>query len=284
MKEFKVEYSVDKIALKNSVYTEHFKPFMEKFRFNPEVEYYKQTNFKKYKHNFVFENELGSFWLGYRHNQENGGGQAYNAVLEFNPNKVQESKILHEIINGFFYPNSNFTVARCDIAVDLHGIDMKNEVFWDKGGKKTFREFRDGVSKTIYIGKRPNMIKIYDKAQEQGLKDEKWTRYEVSMNVDYTYNGLNDFEYNGALSPIWIIDLFEYDDKLTKTDWCLLQGIVVGAFTVDQLGRGKRKKIRTVLDKQSRFVPDKSQLSRTLRDYVYNSLDDIKSPKKHLVE
>lgn len=268
------------IRLKKSVYVEYFKPFMDRFSFNPSVEYYKNTHFKKYKHNWHFEDEKGGFWIAYRHNQENGGGQSYNAVIEFNPNKVQESPLLHEILKRFFNPNSNYIISSCDIAVDLFGVDMEREVFWDKGGKQNSTIYNKGGSKTIYLGSGANRVKIYDKAKEQGLKEEKWTRYEVSMKVDYTYNGLNDFEYSGELPKIWILDLFEYDKSLTKTDWCLLQGIVQGAFSVDKLGRGKRKKIRTVLDKQSQFVPDKLELSRTLRDYVYNSLNKIKSPKK----
>lgn len=283
LENLKVEYSVDMIRLKNNVYSEFFKPFMDRFSYNPNVEYYISTNFKKYKHNWHFEDEKGSFWLAYRHNQENGGGQAYNAVIEFNPNKVQESPLLHEILKKFFNPNSNYIISSCDIAIDLHDVDMEKEIFWDKGKKQNYTIYHKGGSKTVYLGSGANRVKLYDKANEQNLKDEKWTRYEISMKVDYTYNTLNDFEYEGCLPKIWVVGLFKYDMDLTSTDWFILQALMQGCGTIDQLGRRKRKKIRTALDKQSSFVPDKSQLSRTLRDYVYNSLDKMIIPKKQKV-
>lgn len=271
MEDIKIEYSVDMIRLKTSVYYKDFEFFAKKYEYDPQVDIRNKFGFKDYKHNFYFKDILGSFWMGYYHNTEKSE-EYHNLVIEYNPNKVQKSKHLQEILKTYF-SNKEFVVVSCDIAIDLHNVDMKHDIFWDKGAKKIYKEFREGDSMTIYMGSGANKVKIYDKAKEQGLKDDiKWTRYEVSMRVDTPVTELNTFKYRAKLPEIYIIPTFRYDFDLNDTDWCLIQGIVNGVYSVDQLGRKKREKIRTALEKQSKFVPDNSRLSDTLKEYVLKCL------------
>lgn len=257
---------------------------MKEFNLSPAVNYKAKYGFKDYRHNWYFKTKEGSFWLGYNHNAEEQKKARHSIVLEYNPNKLQDNELLNKVLKKFYDKGMNFEVISADVAVDLYGVDMELDVYWDKLSKKNYKEFRKGGSTTIYMGTGANRVKVYNKAKEQGLKDDmKWTRYEVSMSVKTPVFELIEFEYKVNLPEIYVIKQFEYDFNLSKTDWCLLQGVVNGCYSIDQMGRGKREKIRTALDKQSSFVPDKSELSRTLRDYVYNSLNKIKSPKKRKV-
>jgi len=149
---------------------------------------------------------------------------------------------------------------------------MERDIFFDTSGKKKTLIYMDGGTKTVYIGKGANRVKIYNKAAEQGIEDEKdWTRYEVSMKVNEDVRRLNKFEYKADLPNIYMIKYFKYDNSLSDTDWCILQGIINGAYNISDLGRRKAKKIRSVLEKQTQFKPDNWQLSEVLRKYIISS-------------
>lgn len=272
MNEFKTEYSIDMIRLKTKISHDEFGRFAKKYSFDSQVDYWTSTNFKDFHHNFKVMDDEGSFWVGYAHNSQRNTEKTDNLMIEYNPNKVQNAAHLQDILKKFFW-HYNFEIASCDVAIDLHDINMKTDVLWDKGQKKSYREYKENGTKTIYMGRGDNQVRIYDKAREQGLEDHiQWTRYEVSMAVRKTADELKSFVYDVDLPQIYVIPTFKYDFELTNTDWCLLQGLINGVISLDQLGRGKRKKIKTALDKQSKFKLDNSQLSSTLKDYVFSYL------------
>ena len=272
MGDFKTKYSIDMIRLKTKISHGEFDRFVKKYSFDTDVEYWTSTNFKDFNHNFKINDEKGTFWVGYAHNSQRNTEKSDNLVLEYNPNKVQQTKHLQDILKKFFW-HYNFEIVSCDVAVDLHDINMKTDVLWDKGQKKSYREYKENGTKTIYMGRGANQVRIYDKAREQGLKDNiQWTRYEVSMSVNETAERLKSFVHDVKLPQIYVIPTFKYDFELNNTDWCLLQGLVNGVITLDQLGRGKRKKIKTALEKQSKFRLDNQQLSSTLKEFVFSSI------------
>jgi len=272
MDDLKTKYSIDMIRLKTKISHDEFNRFFKKYSLDTQVEYWTSTGYKDFNHNFKIMDEEGSFWVGYAHNSQRNTDNTDILMIEYNPNKLQNAIHLQEILEKFFWHYS-FEIVSCDVAIDFHNINMNTDVLWDKGQKKSYREYKENGTKTIYMGKGDNQVKIYDKAREQGLKDDiQWTRYEVTMSVKKSADELKSFVCGVNLPEIYIIPTFKYDFDLTNTDWCLLQALVNGAISLDQLGRGKRKKIKTALDKQSKFKLDNHQLSSTLKKYIFSSL------------
>ena len=260
------------IRLKTRISHDDFKRFFNKYRVDTQVEYWNSTKYENFKHNFRVSEDEGSFWIGYAHNSQRNSEKVDTLMFEYNPNKLQGTEHVQELLEKFFW-HYNFEVSSCDIAVDLYDINMETDVLWDKGIKKSYREYKENGTKTIYMGRGDNQVRIYDKAREQGLKEDiQLTRYEVSMAVNESARELESFVYEVDLPQIYVIPTFKYDFELNNTDWCLLQGLVNGVITLDQLGRGKRKKIKTALEKQSKFRLDNQQLSSTLKEFVFSSI------------
>lgn len=141
-----------------------------------------------FRDQFTFALEGGrSFWLGVGLNGPSGVNTR-RARLEFNPNKVGETRALRWVFN-LLYDNSRHTdfppvvVVRWDFAVDLPGERTSYELLKDG---RVYEEFRRSASdRTQYVGRRnaPGRCKLYNKTIEAGLGVDV-TRLELTLAGD----------------------------------------------------------------------------------------------------
>jgi len=271
----KTEYTVDMIRIKEEVPKKEFKRFMDQFRYEGDVRYRKKIGgLGNCRHNWYIEVDDGnSYWVGYSLISTNKTDKNKDYLyIEYNPNKVKMNGKLEKIFYRFFR-GRNFEVVSADIAVDLYNIDINSDVFIDKGANKIFKEHQYSKNnRTYYIGNNEGRVKIYDKAKEQGIEDKNWTRYEITIKPKTIISNLKEYIYNKTIPGIYIINNFEYDFNLTDTDWVILQALVNNVAKIHQLSRGKRKKIKSALDKQTRFKADRGKLSAALKNYVFDDL------------
>src|SRR6056297_3139050 len=111
------------IRLKARVHHKTFNGFVknENYEWDVGIHYWHGPGIKDYKHNFKFQDIKGSFWMGYHHQSEKLTKVHY-LVIEFNPNKVQNSEYLKPILKFFFSGSFEYEISSCDIAVDLFNI------------------------------------------------------------------------------------------------------------------------------------------------------------------
>ena len=271
---FKKEYSVDMLKIRRRVYKDDVKSFMEQYSYEGDVKYYKNVNgLGKCRHNWSIEIDKDkSYWIGFNLITAKGDNNTKKAYLyiEYNPNKIPMEGKIKEIFYRFFR-GRDFEIVSTDIAVDLYNIDINSDVFIDKGAYGYFTEKQYSKNnRTYYIGK--NKVKVYDKALEQGIDDKDITRYEIRIKPNITIDELRNYSYEGSVPGIYIINNFELDDKLTDTDYYILKALVNNIGGVHELSRGKRKKIKSALEKQTKFKADSCKLSETLEKYIFDDL------------
>lgn len=118
--------------------------------------------------------------------------------------------------------------SRVDLALDIHDtslnpVQMYNNLLDGTADTKA-RSYRliqgsDGGS-TCYIGSPTSekMIRIYDKAIEQGLRDEKWIRAELQLSGTTANRAVSAIEKNGLIETTKGIlrDMVEFPDKSWK--------------------------------------------------------------------
>ncbi|MFW6025812.1 MAG: replication initiation factor domain-containing protein [Candidatus Woesearchaeota archaeon] len=308
------KYSVDKISLRRYVNKDWIK-IMQSIMHNPDVEYYMSADFKGYKHNWnIKTNDNGNFYVGALLNiADKNTENNIHVKLEFNPNKCKNNELLLYVISNIFKNNDveikqtgkkdyyvkkagQIEIQRVDIAIDMPDVHINNLVF-DLADKKSYKIFKyPGYgNKTIYLGSRKrDQITIYNKAQEQNLTEEfgfdyDWTRYEISLKDSlkndkdtmynyFTINNIKDWNLKKELPRIYYVKQNEkiYKD-MTRTDRCLMKGFLKNAFTLDELGRRKKKKLRAVLEKQ-RITLNKEKIKKTIvnftSDIYYNMIDE----------
>jgi len=276
------KYSVDMLKIRRITEKKYIEKFMNKYRNDGSVEYWFESGIGKFKHNFKFKQDnKNSFWVGIEPNSPNikNNKLKTHIYLRFNPNKIKMEGKLKDIFYKLFR-GRDFEIVSADIAADLFNIDLNLDVIVDKQKKHQIKDIKfNNSNRTYYIGRsgRNGSVRLYDKKKEledngKEVKYDYWTRYEVTINPKVHISELKKYKFQGTLPKIYIIENFNYDDKLSKTDWCILQGLVDNSFKLSDLGRGKRKKIKSALNKQTEFKADSSKLSATLKKYVYDDL------------
>ena len=303
VKDLDYKYSIDMIRIRRNI-PKRMLQRMDKFNINPNVEYYMNTDFKAYKYNWSIKTtNNGSFYVGAGLNLK-GAFEKRNqveVVVEFNPNKTKNNEMLKEVLYLFFQEGMSYNltpieqkklddhieVMSVDVAVDLIDVNI-NQLYFTAGDKTSYKIFKypGKGNKTIYLGSRKrDQIKIYNKAQEQGLTKEKgfdefdWTRYELSIKLEspdeyekkyYNTGNINKFKYEKNIPNI-IYNPMSADKikNMSNTDKCLIKGFMANAFQLSELGRRKKKKIKSALDQQTLEI-DKNKITRKIVQFVKN--------------
>ena len=183
-------YSIDKLLLDFALEYQASQRVLDGLGVLVWVEYSHWTTCKMgaFRDQFTFALEGGrSFWLGVGLNGPSGVNTR-RARLEFNPNKVGETRALRWVFN-LLYDNSRHTdfppvvVVRWDFAVDLPGERTGYELVKDGRGYEEFR--RSASDRTQYVGRRnaPGRCKLYNKSREAGLGVDV-TRLELTLAGD----------------------------------------------------------------------------------------------------
>lgn len=192
-------YSVDMIRLKTYLTYTVFSEI--EFRFDTVWKDYVKKKYttgrmKEFFFNYNIEVEEGkSFWFGFLHNTEkrsDNDNTKYNFTIQFNPNKLQDDKIIKYLleISGDWY------IRGIDLAVDLKVsiLDLITDV---SGRQDQMIKSRGYDNKTIYFGKGDGRVKIYNKKKESNLNIlGELTRVEVSREFDdYPIRSMKLFQF-----------------------------------------------------------------------------------------
>ena len=205
-----------------------------------------------------------SFWLG--HGLIATGISLDRYRLEFNPNKVAENetfKIIHRLLLQY-HRKSLSHIARFDLAID---IPIDREKCFLVKDRRLYIERRHGVEYTQYLGAKSasvGRVKLYNKNAESKL-DYPLTRLELTLDPKIPYEKINFptvYYLKSTSANIGNI-------KMTDTERFILNAILQGYGTLNDLGRKIRDKIEILMED---YVCQVSILSKTY-DKVLAQLD-----------
>ena len=223
-----------------------------------------------FRQQYLFKLENGtSFWLG--HGLIGVGIAVERYRLELNPNKVADNPVF-KAIHGLLVRHARkplSRIARFDLAVDIP-VD-RAECFLVKD-RRLYIERRHGVEYTQYLGAKSSTVgrvKLYNKAAEAKL-DYPLTRLELTLDPATPYEDVNFpvvYYLNSASRVAERV-------KVTDTEKFILNAILQGYGTLNDLGRKTRAKIESLLNyhvEQIRISPEAyskilSQLAGYLMD------------------
>lgn len=184
-----------------------------------------------------------SFWIGA---VLNGRKPEWGRVrMDFNPNKVAEHEVF-QLLLDYLVTNTrpmHRTVRRFDLAVDIPV--QRQDVFLVKDNR-AYIERRHGQEWTQYLGAKSSTVgrvKLYNKTVEAGLQ-YPLTRLEMTLDPATPYKEVN-FPTVYYLNNLQIG--FDETLKATETERFILNAVLQGCGTINQLGRRTREKIRALL-------------------------------------
>ena len=190
-----------------------------------------------------------SFWIG---QGLIGSGTLLDRVrLDFNPNKVGEDPNL-KIIREFLVRNSRANLCRIprfDLAIDIPVARDKCFLVKDR---RLYIERRHGEEYTQYLGSKSSKVgrvKLYNKALEAKL-DYPLTRLELTLSPDTPFENIN-------MPTVFCVDEGCADwqsARLTETQRFIVNAVIQGYGTLNDLGRKTKAKIEGVLKENLRTV------------------------------
>lgn len=232
------------------------------------IEYWKSLSFKQYRHNFRIKYNESAMYIGVAHNSSNDKMEI-SGKIEYNPNKVdiKELEKHYKIITDILGCRNTFQIQSFDVAIDYDNLSMKNFKV-DKLGL-TSKEIESPTGHSITLGTRSStrgLIRIYDKRSEMKSKQgidigyDK-TRLELNFKPKINHNDrekiLNEIKRK-TVPEIYIVrdkqlDFFDDDkgkvSKYGDTDYMLYLGVLNGLYSVDDLKKSYRKKVKKILDR-----------------------------------
>jgi len=190
-----------------------------------------------------------SFWLG---QGLIGNGTLLDRYrLDFNPNKLADDPNLRSI-REFLVRNSRSVlcrVTRFDLAIDIP-VERTN-CFLVKD-RRMYIERRHGKEYTQYLGSKSSKVgrvKLYNKTAEADL-DYPLTRLELTLDPAKSFEKIS-FPLVYYLNTDAIA---ESDIKVSDTDRFILNALLQGYGTLNDLGRKTRAKMQSLLDSCVRKV------------------------------
>jgi len=248
-----IVYSVDMIRLKTYI---SYSLFTEvEFRFNTCWEEYVEKKWTSgrafnffYNYNIKIEDGI-SFYFGFLHNSEkrsDNDSLSYNFTIEFNPNKVQDNKILLYLLDL----SNEWYIKSLDMACDLR-INIL-DIVYDKGLKRSVKSISNGFDdKTYYIGKGNGRVKIYNKKRESDLNlDYDLTRVEVSLEYDdFNIKNMIMYKIDKKVFPeLWLQKYsYSFSEYKDKTMLAILYAVQNG-FPINELSRAYKTKLKNMLE------------------------------------
>lgn len=246
-------YSVDKIRLKTYI---SYSLFSEvEFRFDTFWSEYVERKWTSGRaFNFFYNysikiDENVSFYFGFLHNSEKrdlNDSSKYNFTVEFNPNKVQDNKILLYILDL----SSEWYIKRLDMACDLKVNIL--DIIYDKGLKRSVMTISNGFDdKTYRIGKGNGHVKIYNKKKESNLDiDYDLTRIEITMEYeDFLISNMIIYKFDKTVFPEIYLQkyCYSFSDYKDKTMLAILYAVQNG-FPINELSRAYKTKLKNMLE------------------------------------
>lgn len=272
------KYSVDMVRLYTEIRPSQFQEIMDKFIYNPYVNYREMKQVTAYRHNFYFSSTLKtqkelveinfdeygnmyqkdkdesySFWLGAEHNARPFSKTVIDVVVQYNPNKCKDSELLNYVLDNIFLNNPLTRVKNIDFAIDIpyNILDIRLE----RDLRSSYRLIDNGSDDlTHYMRKRGSNghLKLYNKARENKEKGNK-TRYEITLKVDVDLRYMGFFQVDYGLFPGLTIyakeKQLEISDKMpTCSDKVLTLACLDNPQYLSMLSYRKRKKIEGYIE------------------------------------
>lgn len=211
-----------------------------------------------------------SFWIGA---VLNGRKPEWGRVrMDFNPNKVAEHEVF-QLLLGYLVGNTRTmhrAVRRYDLAVDIPVL--RRDAFLVKDSR-AYLERRHGMEWTQYLGAKSSTVgrvKMYNKAVEAGL-NYPLTRLEMTLDPATPYEKVN-------FPTAYYLDDYQLcfsGQKATDTERFIINALLEGCETLDQLGRGTREKIKKLLNDYVQVV----EISRESYEQVISQVKAYASGK-----
>lgn len=183
-----------------------------------------------------------SFWLG--HGLIATGIYFDRYRLEFNPNKVANNKVFKTVHSLLIEHARDVAthVARFDLAIDIPIDRAKCFLVKDR---RLYIERRHGADYTQYLGSKSasvGRVKLYNKTAEAKL-GYPLTRLELTVDPATPYEKIN------FPSVYYLKSTYANNDniKITDTERFILNALLQGFGTLNELGRKTRAKMETLM-------------------------------------
>ena len=183
-----------------------------------------------------------SFWIGV---VLNGRKPEWGRVrMDFNPNKIAEHEVF-QLLLGYLVGNTrpmHRKIRRFDLAVDIPVL--RQDAFLVKDSR-AYLERRHGQEWTQYLGAKSSTVgrvKLYYKTMEAGL-NYPLTRLEMTLDPATPYEKVN-------FPTTYYLDDYQLcfsGQKATDTERFIINALLAGCGTLDQLGRRTRDKIKMLM-------------------------------------
>lgn len=228
--------------------------------------------------------DKNSFWLGA---VLNGKKQDWGRCrLDFNPNKVA-THIVFQIVLRFLLGHTNLMhriIKRFDLAIDIPVL--RHNCFLVKDSR-AYIERRHGQEWTQYLGAKSSTVgrvKLYNKQVESSLP-QPLTRLEITLDPAIPYDKV-------PWPEVYFLDDFQMcfsELKATDTERFILNALLQGVGTLNDLGRKTRAKIEELQEEYVKpIIIEKEQYDAILKqlrafrknDTQFNLCDPDQPPKE----
>ena len=183
-----------------------------------------------------------SFWLGAVLNSRTT--EWGRCRLDFNPNKVAKHSAFQKVLR-FLIENTrpiHRIIKRFDLAIDIPACRFDCFLIKDS---RAYSERRHGQEWTQYLGAKSSTVgrvKLYNKTAEAKL-DYPLTRLELTLDPGTPYEKINFPKVYYLKSTCTTID----NIKMTDTDRFILNALLQGYGTLNELGRKTRSKMEMLM-------------------------------------
>lgn len=255
-------YSLDMLRINFYISVDDVQRYLDSVQYDIRFTYREMFGVSAYRHNFKVECDNGhTFWIGFCVNSEKNTNRFRTCTIEFNPCKVGCEFLL---INTYMKLRSLSKVApmvkRFDLAID---IPVDRDRCYLIKDKRTYQEYRNSnTDLTQYLGHRSSggFVKLYNKAKELGLGEYGLTRFELTVDWDFS----NYHMAKVYMPTVYVFDDWQLDVDIKDTDKVLLLACLGNMEYIDMLGRDKKKKIRDIIGSHA--------LTLTLDESEYNNI------------
>lgn len=208
-----------------------------------------------------------SFWLGV---VLNGKKPEWGRCrLDFNPNKVAQHEVFQKLLH-FLIVNTrpmHRTIKRFDLAIDIPVARFS--CFLVKDGR-AYIERRHGQEWTQYLGAKSSTVgrvKLYNKQVESKLS-RPLTRLEITLDPSMPYEEV-------SFPTVYYLDDLQmvFDEaKATDTERFILNALLQGFGSLNDLGRKTRAKIESLMNLYVKYIKvtpqDYAAILAQLRTYI----------------
>lgn len=261
------------VVLKTIARRNEVELFFNRYRDNPDCQYWEGHGAKCYRHNFNISIGEGTVFVAMHHTMSKVTGDSVDLKIKYNPNKVWGVE-LASIMYKFFVSNPFTIVKSFDLAIDIP-INIK-QIYPIIEGKMSRRVIDNGGDdKTLYFKERGSngSIKIYNKKREANLPYEL-TRYEITFNPDVALDKMCFYKVDeDLLVPMYVAGDVQLDISIKGTDKVLLLACLEHYEYINELSRDKKKKIKEYISNLLCQVEiDSTLLNKTINFYFSNMI------------